>query len=50
MPLSSLRRLASPDDAPEPPNTWLELAVAALLATVCFPFVVAPDPAVLSVA
>ena len=49
-PLSILRRPASPDDAPEPPSTWLEPAVAALLATVCFPFVVALDPAVLSVA
>ena len=48
--MSSLRRPASPDDAPELPCTWLEPAVAALLATACFPFVVAPDPAVLSVA
>ena len=49
-PLSSLRWPASPDDAPELLGTRLELAVAALPAAACFPFVVAPDPVVLSVA
>ena len=49
-PLSSLRRPTSPDDAPELLHTWLGPAVAALLATAYFPFVVAPDPAALSVA
>ena len=49
-PLSSLHRPASPDGAPELLCTWLEPAVVALLAAACFPFVVAPDPAVLSVA
>ena len=49
-PLSSLRRPASPDGAPEWLCTWLELAVAALLAAACFPFVVLLDPAVLGIA
>ena len=49
-PLSSLRRPASPDDAPELLCARLEPAAAALLAAACFPFVVAPDPAALSVA
>ena len=48
MPLSSLRRPASPDDAPELLCARLEPAAAALLAAACFPFVVAPDPAALS--
>ena len=47
-PLSSLRRPASPDDAPELLCARLDPAAAALLAEVCFPFVVAPDPAALS--
>jgi len=49
-PLSSLRRPASPDDAPELLCARLEPAATALLAAACFPFVVAPDPAALSVA
>ena len=49
-PRSSLRRPASPDDAPELLCARLEPAAAALLAAACFPFVVAPDPAALSVA
>ena len=49
-PLRSLRQPAYPDGTPELLCAWLELAVAALLATACFPFVVAPDPVVLSVA
>ena len=49
-PLSSLRRPASPDDAPELLCARLEPAAAALLAAACFPFVVAPGPVALAVA
>ena len=48
--LSSLRRPASPDDAPELLRTWLGPLVAALLAMACLPFVVAPDPVALGMA
>jgi len=49
-PLSSLRRPAWPDEAPELPCARLEPAAAALLAAAYFPFVVVPGPATLTVA